>query len=61
LEGDNLSKLFPNAHLTIGSMTLNSHVFFAILTTLIVMPTTWLRDFSCLSYLSGIRLLLLFF
>uniref|UniRef100_A0A0D9YKY3 Amino acid transporter transmembrane domain-containing protein n=2 Tax=Oryza glumipatula TaxID=40148 RepID=A0A0D9YKY3_9ORYZ len=53
LESDNLSKLFPNAHLTIGSMTLNSHVFFAILTTLIVMPTTWLRDLSCLSYLSA--------
>ncbi|TKW36722.1 hypothetical protein SEVIR_1G001000v4 [Setaria viridis] len=53
LESDNLSKLFPNAHLTIGSLTLNSHVFFAILTTIIVMPTTWLRDLSCLSYLSG--------
>ncbi|OEL20153.1 Vacuolar amino acid transporter 1 [Dichanthelium oligosanthes] len=53
LEGDNLSKLFPNAHLTIGSLTLNSHVFFAILTTVIVMPTTWLRDLSCLSYLSA--------
>ncbi|KAL6629354.1 hypothetical protein ACP70R_029119 [Stipagrostis hirtigluma subsp. patula] len=53
LEGDNLSKLFPNAHLTIGSLTLNSHVFFAILTTIIVMPTTWLRDLSCLSYLSA--------
>ncbi|CAN6271078.1 unnamed protein product [Urochloa humidicola] len=53
LESDNLSKLFPNAHLTIGSLTLNSHVFFAILTTIIVMPTTWLRDLSCLSYLSA--------
>ncbi|XP_066324690.1 amino acid transporter AVT1B-like [Miscanthus floridulus] len=53
LEGDNLSKLFPNAHLTIGSFTVNSHVLFAILTTIIVMPTTWLRDLSCLSYLSA--------
>ncbi|CAD6248538.1 unnamed protein product [Miscanthus lutarioriparius] len=53
LEGDNLSKLFPNAHLTIGSLTVNSHVLFAILTTIIVMPTTWLRDLSCLSYLSA--------
>ncbi|KAG8076406.1 hypothetical protein GUJ93_ZPchr0006g42323 [Zizania palustris] len=53
LESDNLSKLFPNAHLTIGSMTLNSHVFFAILTTLLVMPTTWLRDLTCLSYISA--------
>jgi len=53
LESDNLSKLFPNAHLTIGSLTLDSHVLFAILTALIVMPTTWLRDLSCLSFVSG--------
>ncbi|CAN6178052.1 unnamed protein product [Urochloa humidicola] len=53
LESDNLSKLFPTAQLTIGSFTLTSHVFFAILTTIIVMPTTWLRDLSCLSYISA--------
>jgi vesicular inhibitory amino acid transporter len=54
LESDNLSKLFPNVHISIGSLTLNSHVFFAILTTLVVMPTTWLRDLTCLSYISGL-------
>ncbi|CAL5035515.1 unnamed protein product [Urochloa decumbens] len=53
LESDNLSKLFPNAHLTIGSLTLDSHVLFAILTALVVMPTTWLRDLSCLSFVSA--------
>ncbi|KAM0880670.1 hypothetical protein ACQ4PT_033423 [Festuca glaucescens] len=53
LESDNLSKLFPNAHLTIGAFTLDSHVLFAILTALIVMPTTWLRDLSCLSFISA--------
>ncbi|CAN6234404.1 unnamed protein product [Urochloa humidicola] len=53
LESDNLSKLFPNAHLTIGSLNLDSHVLFAILTVLIVMPTTWLRDLSCLSFVSA--------
>ncbi|CAM0948403.1 unnamed protein product [Alopecurus aequalis] len=53
LESDNLSKLFPNVHISIGSLTLNSHVFFSILTTLIVMPTTWLRDLTCLSYISA--------
>ncbi|XP_047080657.1 amino acid transporter AVT1C-like [Lolium rigidum] len=53
LESDNLSKLFPNVHISIGSLTLNSHVFFAILTTLVVMPTTWLRDLTCLSYISA--------
>uniref|UniRef100_A0ACD5Z0P1 Uncharacterized protein n=1 Tax=Avena sativa TaxID=4498 RepID=A0ACD5Z0P1_AVESA len=53
LESDNLSKLFPNAHLTIGGFALDSHVLFAILTALIVMPTTWLRDLSCLSFISA--------
>ncbi|XP_040378823.1 amino acid transporter AVT1C-like [Oryza brachyantha] len=53
LESDNLSKLFPNAHLTIGTFTLNAHVLFAILTTLVVMPTTWLCDLSCLSFISA--------
>lgn len=51
-----MSKLFPAAHLTIGSLALNSHVFFAILTTIIVLPTTWLRDLSYLSYISGLLL-----
>uniref|UniRef100_A0A0E0GPB5 Amino acid transporter transmembrane domain-containing protein n=1 Tax=Oryza nivara TaxID=4536 RepID=A0A0E0GPB5_ORYNI len=53
LESDNLSKLFPNAHLIIGTCTINAHILFAILTTLIVMPTTWLRDLSCLSFISA--------
>ncbi|CAM0907977.1 unnamed protein product [Alopecurus aequalis] len=53
LESDNLSKLFPNAHLTIGAFALDPHVLFAILTALVVMPTTWLRDLSCLSFISA--------
>ncbi|XP_048554268.1 amino acid transporter AVT1C-like isoform X2 [Triticum urartu] len=53
LESDNLSKLFPNAHLTIWGLSLDAHVLFAILTTLVVMPTTWLRDLSCLSFISA--------
>ncbi|XP_039140383.1 amino acid transporter AVT1C [Dioscorea cayenensis subsp. rotundata] len=53
LESDNLSSLFPNAHLTIGSMHISSHVLFAVMTTLIVLPTTWLRDLSLLSYISA--------
>ncbi|KAJ0967324.1 hypothetical protein J5N97_024241 [Dioscorea zingiberensis] len=52
LESDNLSSLFPNAHLTIGGMHISSHVLFAVMTTLIVLPTTWLRDLSILSYIS---------
>ncbi|KAL6131240.1 hypothetical protein ACLB2K_069616 [Fragaria x ananassa] len=53
LEGDNLSSLFPNAHLNLGGYELNAHVLFAILTTLAVLPTVWLRDLSVLSYISA--------
>lgn len=53
LESDNLSSLFPNAHLNIGGMHLNSHLVFALLTTIVVLPTTLLRDLSILSYISG--------
>lgn len=53
LESDNLSSLFPNAHLNLGGFELNAHVLFAILTTLAVLPTVWLRDLSVLSYISA--------
>ncbi|CAL9752150.1 unnamed protein product [Musa acuminata subsp. burmannicoides] len=52
LERDNLSSLFPNAQLNIGGTHIDSHLLFAILTTVIVLPTTWLRDLSVLSYIS---------
>ncbi|KAG8645270.1 amino acid transporter AVT1C [Manihot esculenta] len=53
LESDNLSSLFPNAHLSLGGLELNSHHVFALLTTLAVLPTVWLRDLSVLSYISA--------
>ncbi|XP_059458567.1 amino acid transporter AVT1C isoform X2 [Corylus avellana] len=53
LESDNLSSLFPNAHLSLGSFDLNSHILFALMTTLAVLPTVWLRDLSVLSYISA--------
>ncbi|KAK8950786.1 Lysine histidine transporter 1 [Platanthera zijinensis] len=53
LESDNLSSLFPNAHLEIGGMHLGSHILFSLLATLIVLPTTWLRDLSVLCYISA--------
>ncbi|CAL9154527.1 unnamed protein product, partial [Musa hybrid cultivar] len=52
LERDNLSSLFPNAQLNIGGIHLDSRLLFAILTTILVLPTTWLRDLSVLSYIS---------
>ncbi|WRX11960.1 NB-ARC - like 10 [Theobroma cacao] len=46
LDGDNLSSLFPNAHISLGGFELNSQGLFALMTTLAVLPTVWLRDLS---------------
>ncbi|KAL5726828.1 Amino acid transporter avt1c [Ranunculus cassubicifolius] len=53
LESDNLSSLFPNAHLSFGGYVLGSHHLFALVVTLAVLPTVWLRDLSILSYISA--------
>ncbi|KAH0777657.1 hypothetical protein KY290_009068 [Solanum tuberosum] len=53
LEGDNLSALFPNAHLNLGSYQLDARHLFALVTTLAVLPTVWLRDLTVLSYISA--------
>ncbi|KAG2290777.1 hypothetical protein Bca52824_050381 [Brassica carinata] len=53
LESDNLSSLYPNAALSIGGFELDARHLFALLTTIAVLPTVWLRDLSLLSYISG--------
>ncbi|KAF8084877.1 hypothetical protein N665_0694s0010 [Sinapis alba] len=53
LESDNLSSLFPNAAFGIGGFELDARHLFALLTTLAVLPTVWLRDLSVLSYISA--------
>lgn len=53
LESDNLSSLFPNAHLALGGFELGCHHLFALATTIAVLPTCWLRDLSLLSYISA--------
>ncbi|KAL4621514.1 hypothetical protein ACB092_06G233600 [Castanea dentata] len=53
LESDNLSSLFPNAQISLGGFELYSHVLFALMTTLAVLPTVWLRDLRVLSFISA--------
>lgn len=53
LEGDNLASLFPNAYLNLGGIELSPQTVFAVIATLAVLPTVWLRDLSILSYISG--------
>ncbi|WVY97170.1 hypothetical protein V8G54_029321 [Vigna mungo] len=52
VESDNLSTLFPNAHVSLGGIEVNAHILFAILTALALLPTVWLRDLRILSYIS---------
>ncbi|KAJ8528837.1 hypothetical protein K7X08_030481 [Anisodus acutangulus] len=52
LEGDNLSSIYPHAHLSLGGFELDARHLFALIATLAVLPTVWLRDLSVLSYIS---------
>ncbi|XP_015582331.2 amino acid transporter AVT1D isoform X1 [Ricinus communis] len=49
---DNLSTLFPNTFMSLAGKNLDSHEIFALIATIVVLPTVWLRDLSLLSYLS---------
>ncbi|KAH0691951.1 hypothetical protein KY289_019309 [Solanum tuberosum] len=52
LEGDNLSAIFPNAHLSLGGFELDARHLFVVIAALAILPTVWLRDLSVLSYIS---------
>ncbi|PIA62700.1 hypothetical protein AQUCO_00200608v1 [Aquilegia coerulea] len=53
LEGDNLDKLFPNMGIKVGGMTIGGRQGFTLLASLIILPTTWLRNLGLLAYVSA--------
>ncbi|KAK8977235.1 hypothetical protein V6N11_021321 [Hibiscus sabdariffa] len=61
LESDNMDKLFPNMAFKVARMTIGGKQAFVILTSLVVLPITWLKSLGLLAYLSagGVFLLLL--
>ncbi|XP_058077355.1 amino acid transporter AVT1I-like [Magnolia sinica] len=52
LEGDNLAKLFPKMDFKIKGLKIGGSRGFVILSSLIIIPTTWLRSLSLLAYIS---------
>ncbi|KAL1370150.1 amino acid transporter AVT1I [Arachis duranensis] len=53
LEGDNLNKLIPNVEVNIGGLVIGGTTIFAILATIVILPTVLLEDLSLLSYVSA--------
>ncbi|PKA50716.1 Lysine histidine transporter 1 [Apostasia shenzhenica] len=53
LEGDNLDKLFPNTEFDLFSLTIRGKQLFLLISALIVLPTTWLRNLDVLAYISA--------
>ncbi|GFZ10968.1 transmembrane amino acid transporter family protein [Actinidia rufa] len=49
---DNLSALFPNAQINVAGFPFDSYQLCTIISTLVILPTVWLRDLSLLSYIS---------
>ncbi|OMO58188.1 Integrase, catalytic core [Corchorus capsularis] len=54
LEGDNLKKMFPNmGYITIAGLKIGARQAFVVLTSLVVLPTTWLKSLGLLAYVSA--------
>lgn len=50
---DNLSASFPDARVDFAGIHLDSYQICAIVATLVILPTVWLRNLSLLSYVSS--------
>ncbi|KAK6251813.1 hypothetical protein QUC31_013533 [Theobroma cacao] len=50
LEGDNLNKLFPNMGFKVAGVKIGGRQAFVLLTSHVVLPTTWLKSLGMLAY-----------
>lgn len=53
LEGDNLEKLFPHVNFKVAGLRIGGKQSFVVLTALAILPTTWLRSWGVLAYVSA--------
>ncbi|CAM0943127.1 unnamed protein product [Alopecurus aequalis] len=54
LEGDNLDKLFPDTSLSLGpGIVFSGKNLFIVVVSIVILPTTWLRNLSVLAYVSA--------
>ncbi|KAJ4761496.1 hypothetical protein LUZ62_071871 [Rhynchospora pubera] len=52
LEGDNMEKLFQKTEFNIAGLKIGGKQGFVLITSLVVLPTTWLRSLSMLAYMA---------
>ncbi|GFY82988.1 transmembrane amino acid transporter family protein [Actinidia rufa] len=53
LEGDNLQDLLPNMGFEVSGLRIGGKEMFAVIISLVVLPTVWLNNLSVLSYISA--------
>ena len=53
LKGANLDNLFPNMNIQIGSIRIGGKEGFVLLTTMAILPATWLRSLQIIAYISA--------
>ncbi|KAK1437732.1 hypothetical protein QVD17_03528 [Tagetes erecta] len=53
MEGDNLHKLFPKQNLEVFGNKIGGKQWFILLTAVVVLPTSWLRNLGVLAYVSA--------
>lgn len=53
LEGDTLGVLFPGTSLRFGALKIERRQAFVLLTALVILPTTWLKNLGVLAYVSA--------